>query len=227
MMYGIQDVFPPEAAKTELDSILDKKLKQGEGAWANVKEILGMTFGRTDKTIWLATMKRYQIIKTLRYWIRLTKHKGGIPFEEFWSVLSKLQHAFLMIPVGKGVLSTFYAVLSVQLRFVFLHNNLQLFNAVVDCQKFLRESVSFPTTCRNLVTAWSEHPGVGGCIISKNMQVPPQTVFRFQWPRDISDLIVSDENPNGTISNSDIEMAGLLLSWLVMEDVCPTTTPLR
>ncbi len=83
MMYGIQDVFPPEASKMELDSILDKKLKQGEGAWAKVKEILGKSFGGTDKTIWLATMKRYQIIKTLHNWIQLTKRKGGILFEEF------------------------------------------------------------------------------------------------------------------------------------------------
>ena len=27
---------------------------------------------------------------------------------------------------------------------------------------------------------------------------------------------------NGRITNSDLEMAGLLLLWLVMEDVCPT-----
>ena len=43
-------------------------------------------------------------------------------------------------------------------------------------------------------------------------------------PPDITANIRSVNNPNGTITNSDLEMAGLLLLWLVMEDVCPTLT---
>jgi len=35
-----------------------------------------------------------------------------------------------------------------------------------------------------------------------------------------SDSIVSDDNPTGSITNSDLEMAGLLVLWLVMEEVC-------
>ena len=31
-------------------------------------------------------------------------------------------------------------------------------------------------------------------------------------------------NPSGTITNSNLKMAGLLLLWLVMEKVCPPLT---
>ena len=31
---------------------------------------------------------------------------------------------------------------------------------------------------------------------------------------------MSEKHPNGRITNSDLEMAGLLLLWLVMEEVC-------
>ena len=44
--------------------------------------------------------------------------------------------------------------------------------------------------------------------------------FRWQWPNDIRTQLISNENTEGTITNSDLEMAGLLLLWLTMEGVC-------
>lgn len=61
--------------------------------------------------------------------------------------------------------------------------------------------------------------GVDGVIVRENKGCPP-TVFRLQWPPDISADINMAENPNGQLSNSDLDLAGLLLLWLVMEDVC-------
>ncbi len=48
VMYGIHDVFPPEPNAAD-DPISEKKLLKGKAAWANVKEILGMTFNGEDK----------------------------------------------------------------------------------------------------------------------------------------------------------------------------------
>lgn len=36
-------------------------------------------------------------------------------------------------------------------------------------------------------------------------------VWHLQWPNYITDLLVTDDNPSGTISNSDLELAGGLL----------------
>ena len=36
-------------------------------------------------------------------------------------------------------------------------------------------------------------------------------VWRVEWPSDISRSVVSDKNPKGTITNSDLEMAAILL----------------
>lgn len=46
------------------------------------------------------------------------------------------------------------------------------------------------------------------------------TVFRFEWPQWVKDDLVSDANPKGRLTNSDLECAGLLMLWLIMEDVC-------
>ena len=225
-MTGIHDVFPP-APTPATDPISEKKLDKQEGAWANVKEILGMTFDGTDKTIWLSESKRDAIINTLRLWLRGANARKGIAFDEFRVTLSKLQHAFLTVPAGKGLLSAFYMVLAKQPKVVYLHKNTNLRNAVMDCRTFLRETISSPTKCRNLITGWPDYIGItdasghglGGVIVGENKTAPP-TVFRLQWPPDITASIVSDDNPCGTITNSDLEMAGLLMLWLVMEEVC-------
>ena len=47
------------------------------------------------------------------------------------------------------------------------------------------------------------------------------TVFRLEWPPDIKADIKSASNPGGRLTNSDLEMAGLFILWLVMEAVCP------
>ena len=225
-MTGIHDVFPP-APTPDTDPISEKKLARGDGAWANVKEILGMTFDGTAKTIWLAEEKRDALLAQLKVWLRKSSRRIGIAFDEFRTTLSKLQHAFLTVPAGKGLLSAFYRVLAKQPSIVYLHKNDNLCNAVKDCRTFLRDTISSPTKCRNLVTGWPDYVGItdasghglGGVIVGENKNVPP-IVFRLQWPPDISGNIISDDNPCGTITNSDLEMAGLLTLWLVMEEVC-------
>ena len=64
----------------------------------------------------------------------------------------------------------------------------------------------------------SKH-GVGGCIVDDAKACVP-TVFRIEWPEDIKADLVSEHNPKGRITNSDLEMAGLLLFYLVMGHVC-------
>jgi hypothetical protein len=43
--------------------------------------------------------------------------------------------------------------------------------------------------------------------------------FWFAWPDDVTEAIVSQSNPARTITNSDLEMAGLLMLFVIMEHV--------
>jgi hypothetical protein len=61
--------------------------------------------------------------------------------------------------------------------------------------------------------------GVGGIIMGKLLECPPM-VFQLQWFLDITANVVSDSNPKGTITNLDLELAGLVILWLMMEHVC-------
>ena len=55
---------------------------------------------------------------------------------------------------------------------------------------------------------------VGGVIFGKT-KACILTVFWWEWPQEVKDLY-----HEGAIANSDLEMAGLLLLWLVMESIC-------
>jgi hypothetical protein len=98
----------------------------------------------------------------------------------------------------------------------------------------LRESTTRPTRCRELVTGWPDYVrvvdasshGVGGVIIGKLSDCPP-TVFCLQWPPDVTASVISESNPKGTITNSDLKLAGLVILWLMMEHVCGTLAEKR
>jgi hypothetical protein len=60
--------------------------------------------------------------------------------------------------------------------------------------------------------------GVGGIVIGELSEIPP-TVFCLEWPKDIAANLVSSDNLQGSITNSDLEMAGLLLLWLCIEAI--------
>ena len=161
----------------------------------------------------------------LRKWSYLSHRRGGIPFVKFQTILAKLQHAFLTIPAGHGLLSPFYVVLAVQPHFIYLHWNKALMQAVCDCRTFLRELVSTPTRCSNLVGGWPDYVGIieansfgaGGVIVGESLAVPP-TVFRLWCPLEIMADVITDTNPTGNITNLVLEMAGLLLFPVMVSD---------
>lgn len=62
--------------------------------------------------------------------------------------------------------------------------------------------------------------GVGGIIVGDEKACVP-TVFRVEWPEDIKEEVLqTNSGRGGNITNSDLECAGLLLLFLVMEEVC-------
>jgi hypothetical protein len=45
-------------------------------------------------------------------------------------------------------------------------------------------------------------------------------VFCWEWPDNIKQDIISLNNPTGRLTNSDLETAGLVILWLVIEGIC-------
>ena len=98
-------------------------------------------------------------------------------------------------------------------------------DALDDFRWILTDIASRPTRIAELVpllaSAEGHHDasgkGAGGIWFPANQLNPRQgysqkpVVWRFEWPRHIIDKLVTSENPSGTISNSDLELAGGLI----------------
>ena len=226
VMTGIHDVFPADENDNE-DPIAKRKLEKKEGEYDVLKTVLGFDFDGHNKTIWLEAAKRETLITVLTGWIRTAKRRqGGIPFAEFRSVAQKIRHAFTSIPQGVALLSPSNRILTVEPRYVYLHRNKQLLQSIQGCRTLLRESFKEPTRCRELINRWpdfvaivdaSSH-GVGGVVFGELSECIP-TVFRWQWPEEVTKDVITVENRNGRITNSDLEMAGMVMAWLVIEGV--------
>jgi hypothetical protein len=84
-----------------------------------------------------------------------------------------------------------------------------------------------PTQCCELTCGWSDYIGIVdtssygiGEVVFGELSACTPMVFRWQWPEEIRANIKTLQNQMGTISNSDLEMAGLLMLWLAIEEVC-------
>jgi hypothetical protein len=226
-------VFPADIIDGN-DPISEKKLPIGEGQYALFKTLLGFDFDGQQKTVWLEEQKRAKLLPTLRSWVQAGDRKRGVPFKEFESVVAKLRHAFTALPGGQGLLSPCNRLLKKRPWIVYFHRNKPLLSAISNCQTILRESTKQPTHCRELVAGWPNFVGVvdesshvvGGVIIG-GLSECSLTVFCLKWPPDISEDVISKSNPTGKITNSDLELAGLTILWLVMEHVCGPLTKKR
>ncbi len=228
-MMGIYDTFLPDPFPQN-NPILLKKLLKGDGDYSTSKSILGFEFDGVEKTLWLNNEKRLALLDILKSWLRTaSRSRHGIDFKEFESVIAKVQHAFTVLPERHGLLSPYNAILRLKPQTVFLQNNSNLREAICSIRTLVRESTNEPTRCKELIQS---HPdsveicnasshGVGSIIIGENLPCVP-TVFRMEWPDLIKSNLINKLNPHGCITNLDLEMGGILLLWLVLENTAPS-----
>jgi hypothetical protein len=227
IMEGIHGVFPPDQDDSN-DPISEKKMRKTEGQYATLKTILRFNFDGVAKTLWLEEAKGEKLLTMLHRWIKAAIWgSGGIPFKQFKTTVAKLRHAFTAISAGVGLLSPCNCILATKPKVVWLNQNKQVFAALKGCHTLLQESTKDPTRCRELVAGWPDFGsivdassyGVGGVVLGELSECI-STVFWWEWPEYIRKEIKSFRNPTGSITNSDLEMAGMILLWLVIESVC-------
>jgi len=150
--------------------------------------------------------------------------KESIPRKRFEKLRGRLRHACIGIPAGKGLLGPIDAALRGEQRSIRIKRNAQVRDALKDFSSLIKILGNRPTHCRELIVDTpgyigycdASKLGAGGVWLSGRLRLPP-VVWRLEWPDDIRLSVVSFDNPTGTITNSDLEMAGMLIHYLVLE----------
>jgi hypothetical protein len=127
--------------------------------------------------------------------------------------------------MGVSLLSPCNWILKAKLKYVYLNQN------GFKCNRGLSHTPPGINNRANTVptvnSGWPDYikfvnasgQGAGGVVIGELSPCIP-TVFWWQWLTDVANDIKTADNREGRITNSDLEMAGLVLLWLAMEEVC-------
>jgi len=231
LLHAIHSVFPPappDSSDPDIEPISLKKLQEGEGVWAFRKEILGWIFDGINRTIELPPGKLDKIRAAVKTVLRV-QHAS---VSDFQSLVGKLQHAAMGIPNGKGLLAPLFKLLPQDHSPRHRRKHIQIpvgseaHEALKDLRTILKMVANRPTKCAQLIPGWPHFVGycdackwgAGGVWLSGKDNLHP-VLWRVKWPPDITAQLISPNNPNGNLTINDLEMAGLLLHYLVLEDI--------
>ncbi len=177
-------------------------------------------FDGEAKTISLAPEKVGDRLALLESCLQDAKKGKAIPMPTFQKLVGKLRDTAIGIPGGLGLMSPLNAALAGDRTHIKIGRDSPLYHHLADWRFLIKAAMKEPTKCRELVAVnnpgyggivdSSKH-GVGGVVFGIRKACRPH-VFRFKWPTEVERAF--DE---GAITISDLEMAGLLLLWLVME----------
>ena len=152
-------------------------------------------------------------------WIQLP----SIPYKRFENLVGKLRHTTLGIPTNKDLCVPFNCTIHIQPTRVALrkqgiihwalHNWIHILVSTGTCPTHLNELVIQESSDIGNMSASAE--GVDGVIISVTSEYS-NIAWRVQRSKDITNTVISDTNPSGTITNPGLEMTVILVQWIVV-----------
>lgn len=143
-------------------------------------------------------------------------------------MVGKLQYAASILPAAKSLFTPLYRAQRGDPTFVTFGKGSEVRDALLDFTPLLKSLSSRPTHVAELVHRDDDYIGfcdasafgAGGVWFGGAKPLDP-VVWRVVFPKDITEAVVSDSNPKGRLTNSDLEMAGVLLHQLVLERLVP------
>jgi hypothetical protein len=215
-LLGIHSVFPPVEVTGHVggkDPISQKKLDKGDAIMATTKEVLGFLVEGHLRTVQLPAIKAATIVGELE---RLLKRKN-VQFKRVEKIVGKLVHACTILPTSKALLTPIYRSMATHPSVIGLGRASEVRAAFLDLKTMIKSIANRPTHVYELVERPSSFvgmvdasaTGVGGIWLLPGQ---PPMVYRHQWPTHIQKRYREAE-----LTNSDLEMAGVLIAWFILE----------
>ncbi|KAL3809642.1 hypothetical protein ACHAXA_003728, partial [Cyclostephanos tholiformis] len=226
LLHAVDDVFRPlspgdDPARREPVSM--KKLAAGDCSWGTIKQVLGWIIDTVDMTISLPPHRAARLLEVLNSFPPTQKRTSP---NRWHAALGELRSMALALPGARNIFSSMqHALTTAQSK-----NRIALGKGVHDALndfRWMHDNISTrPTRIAELIplppVAAGHHDASGkgaGGIWFPGSQLTPRVgytssaplVWRHEWPPHITARLVTDTNPSGCITNSDLELAGGLL----------------
>ena len=228
LLQAVDEIFRPNDfhdSHFRREPVSIKKLRQGDVSWNTIKTVLGWIVNTTTMTI---ELPQHRIDRLADILASIPPTQKRISMRKWHKVLGELRSMSLALPGARNMFSQMQQALSNSPKTrVALTKGVH--QALDDFRWMHKDIANRPTRIAEVVpllaSALGDHDasgqGAGGVWFphkSLDQRQHPSSLpshapllWRFQWPQDIIDSLVTDKNPNGTISNSDLELAGGLL----------------
>lgn len=220
-LHNIHSVFPPPEVTGHVggkDSVSMKKAEKGDMRWDPEKEVLGLDLDGRRRTVALPKQKAEGITTEIR---RVLK-KNSILLARYRKLVGKLRHAAIIMPAIRGLFTPINQALKADPKAISLPKDGSVRGALRDFVHLVESMAERPTHVKELVEG-PDHQlgycdaaaeGAGGVWFGQCLTNP--VVWRLGFPHEISSQVISEENPTGTITNSDLELAATMFQLAVL-----------
>ena len=224
-IHGIHSVFP-ETATTQhangKEPISESKLKKGDGNFDTTKEMIGFRFCGIKRTVCLPAAKAKRFIKETHTMLR----RKRIPLKLLQTVVGKLRHAAVILPAARGFFTPINNIMNTKERSITL--NIDAKSALLDTCTLIHQLGNRPTHVNELIPDPPSHvayhdaaaEGAGGVWFSLIDRMQP-VVWRLEFPQDIANDVRSQDNPTGSLTNSDLELAAEIFAVGIIVETEP------
>jgi hypothetical protein len=215
---SIDKIFRPldsGDSSTRQEPISVKKLKKGDGSWQTTKTLLGWALDSVEQTIQLPPRRLLRLVAILD---ELPRSKTRITTKRWQQVVGELRSMVLAVPGLRGLFSLLQEALRHEDRRR-IRITPHMHDFLDDLRWLVRDLHSRPTRLREIVdtdpgsrgASDAAGPGMGGILFipTRDNKIIP-LLWRAPFPPDIQRALVSSSNPTGTITNSDLELAGTI-----------------
>lgn len=212
LFHAIDEVIRPLDPSHDFhqEPISIKKLLKGDGCWGTSKILLGWLIDTAAQTLTLPP-HRYERLCAIFDDLRGRKR---VSLKTWQQVLGELRSMVLAIPGGRGLFSTLQTgILHSDRNRVRLDSHVR---AQLDDFEALAADLHLrPTRLAEIVpdlpsgigAVDAAKPGMGGVWF---VDGAPPLLWRAPFPSHVQARLVSDHNPRGDLSNSDLELAGVV-----------------
>ena len=211
-------VFHPNDEADDLsirrEPISLKKLDKGDACWATRKIVLGWLIDTLKGTIELPPHRHHR----LNHILSVTLASRRVSTKAWHKLLGELRTMVLGIPGGHGLFSQLQLVLrSRKHHRIRIHKEVR--DQLLDLQLLADDLAARPTRIAEVVPAAPHYVGCSDAALSgmggvwfppSGGHIHPPYVWREAFPPHIQASLISEQNPRGTITNSDQELVATI-----------------
>jgi len=200
-----------------------KKLRQGDCSWDTCKVILGWVVDTVNLTMHLPPHRLERLCEILN---SIPRRQKRTSVKKWHTILGELRSMSVALPGSRNLFGRLQHALSSRPTAHRISLKRGVHQALDDFRWLVEDIEARPTRLAEVIPlnpiADGHHDasgaGAGGvwwpgeAAVPRGTCVPLQPVlWRHEWPQWVRDSLVTAERPNGTITNSDLELAGGLL----------------